>query len=49
MEPLVQTFQNEINAVIDKFKDEGLTVAECIGALELSKLSCWYEQQDNLL
>jgi len=43
--PLVQQFQDDINAVIDKYRDEGLTVSEAVGAIELSKLDLWHEQE----
>lgn len=45
--PLVQQFQDEINGVIDKYRDEGLTLSEAIGAIELTKLDLWHEAQED--
>ncbi len=42
-EPLVQQFQNDINKVIDKYRDQGLNMAESIGVLELVKLDLYNE------
>ena len=47
MKPLVQHLQDDINAVIDKYRDEGVTVAETIGALEITKLDLFQEQLDD--
>lgn len=35
--PLVYQFTEAIDRVIDQYRDQGLTVAEAIGALELLK------------
>jgi hypothetical protein len=42
--PLVQQIQDDINAVIDKYRGEGLTCAEAIDAIELVKLDLYNEQ-----
>ena len=34
-EPLVSQFTGDIETVVDKYRDQGLTVAEALGALEL--------------
>lgn len=43
--PLVQQFQDEIQAVVDKYKSEGisLTLSEAVGALELVKMDLYSE------
>ena len=41
--PLVQHFQDDIDAVIDKYRDEGITVSETMGVLELTKLLLFAE------
>lgn len=35
--PIGQHFSDEINAVVDKFRDQGITVGEVLGALEVLK------------
>ena len=45
--PLAQQFQDDINSVIDKYRDEGLTVCEAIGVIELSKLDLWNGQKED--
>ena len=46
MGPLIQLFQDEINKVVDKYRDEGLTLGEAIGALELVKLDLYSETNE---
>lgn len=41
MEPLINIFQKEIEGIVDKYKDEGLTYGEAIGVLEIVKLDLW--------
>jgi len=41
--PLAQQFQDELNAVIDKYRDQGLTYGEGIGGIEIAKLDLWHE------
>jgi len=36
-EPLVYQFTEALEKVIDQFRDQGLTISEAIGALELLK------------
>lgn len=36
-EPLVSQFANDLQQVVDRYCDQGLTVAEAIGCLELMK------------
>lgn len=45
--PLCQCFEEELNAVIDKYRDQGLTYGESFGVLESVKLNLWYEQIKN--
>ncbi len=48
-EPVMHQFQNEVNSVLDKYRDQGLTYGEAVGALENVKLDLWFEQQgDNI-
>jgi len=46
MAPLLQQFQEELSGVIDKYRDQGLTLGEAIGAIELCKLDLWRDQTD---
>jgi hypothetical protein len=39
--PLLQQFQDDINLVVDKYRDQGLSNGEAIGALEIVKLDLW--------
>lgn len=48
-EPIMHQFQNAVNEVIDKFRDQGLTFGEALGALETVKLDLWLEQQEAYL
>ena len=43
--PLCVQLEEELNAVIDKYRDQGITYGENIGILECVKLNLWYEQQ----
>ena len=36
--PLIQQFTDEINLVIDKYRDSGITIGEIIGAFEIAQL-----------
>jgi hypothetical protein len=45
--PLVQHFQDDLNDVVDKYRDEGLTLSEAVGALELTKLDLHNESGEN--
>lgn len=47
MEPLVSVFANELQAVVNKFRDEGLTVGEALGAIEILKLELWQDQRED--
>lgn len=46
MKPLVQCLQDDLEKVIDKYRDEGVTFCEVIGALEILKLDVWRECPD---
>lgn len=46
-EPICHQFQNEINAVIDRYRDQGLTFGEAVGVLETVKLDLWFEQHND--
>jgi hypothetical protein len=37
MAPLVQLFQDDLQKVVDKYRDEGLTFGEGVGAIEIVK------------
>jgi len=48
--PIVQHFQDDLSAVVDKYRDQGLTLSEAIGAIELIKLDLWHtEDEEELL
>lgn len=44
MKPLLDYFQDELVAIIDKYREEGMTLAEVVGTLETVKLNLWSEQ-----
>jgi hypothetical protein len=41
--PVIQHFQDDLEAVIDKYRGEGVSLGECIGGLEVVKLNLWRE------
>ncbi len=43
MKPLAQQFQDEINEVINRYRDQGLTYGEAIGGMEVAKIDLWNE------
>lgn len=47
MKPIAQQFVDDISAIIDKYRDEGITISEAIGGLEIVKLDLWNEAADN--
>ena len=44
--PMIQIFQDEIEAVVRRYYDQGLTLGEAVGALEVVKLDLWRNQRD---
>ena len=38
LKPLVDCFHDDIEAVVDKYRNEGITLSEVIGCLELIKM-----------
>lgn len=44
--PLIDKFQDEVNGVIQKYNDQGLTLGEAIGVLEIVKLDMWQAQKE---
>ena len=49
--PIIQQFQDDLVVVVDKYRDEGITIGEVIGCFELTKIDLWsefVEAQDNL-
>lgn len=44
MPPLIQLFSDELQLVVDKYRDQGLTYGEAIGAIEIIKLNLWNEE-----
>lgn len=44
--PIVQQFNDDLQAVVDKYRDQGITFAEALGAIEIVKLDLWSESQD---
>lgn len=45
--PLAHRFQEELQAVIDKYTDEGLCVGEAVGAIELIKLDIVHSHRED--
>lgn len=43
-EPLVAQFVSDLESVLARYKDQGLTVAEAVGGLEIVKLSVFRDQ-----
>ncbi len=43
--PICQQFQEALEEVITKFSGNGITLGECISALEVVKLNLWLEQR----
>lgn len=43
-EPLVSQFVDDLTAVVAKYNDQGLTVAEAVGGLEMVKLSVFHDR-----
>lgn len=44
--PICQQFQDEIEAVVRRYYDEGLTLAEAVGVLDVVKLDLWSNQRE---
>ena len=44
MKPIIQQFQDDIRTVIDKYRDQGISIGETIGAIEMIKLDLYTEQ-----
>ena len=45
--PIVQQLQDDISEIIDRYRDQGLTYGEAIGALEMVKLDIWHEDVEH--
>jgi len=45
--PLITMFHDDLNAVVDKYRDQGLTIGEGIGVLEIVKLDLWHETRED--
>jgi len=41
--PIAQQFQDDLNSLIDNYRDQGITLSETVGAIELVKLDLWKE------
>lgn len=41
--PMAMRFQEALDTVLDRFRDEGITLGEAIGTLEVVKLNLWRE------
>lgn len=41
--PLIQCFIDDINVVIDKYRDTGITVGEMIGAFQVLVFDLWLQ------
>lgn len=46
-EPLVAKFTEAINNVVDTFRDEGITISEVLGSLDLVHAQIIKEAMDN--
>ncbi len=46
VKPIAQQFSDDLRVVIDKYYDQGITLSEAIGAIELLKLDLWREQTE---
>jgi hypothetical protein len=47
MKPIIQQFQDELSSVVDRYRDQGITLGESIGAIELVKLDLWNERVED--
>jgi hypothetical protein len=47
MKPIAQQFVDDVSKVVDKYRDEGITIAETIGGLELIKIDLWSELSES--
>ena len=45
--PLIQHFQDDIEEVVKKYYDQGLSLGEAIGVLEIVKLGVWAINSDD--
>ena len=45
--PIIQSFQDNLNIFIDGYREQGITLSEAIGALEIVKLDLWFEQKES--
>lgn len=41
--PIIRQFQDDLNDVLDKYRDQGITVGEAIGAIEMVRLGLFQE------
>lgn len=46
VKPIAQQFKDDLQAVVNKYYDQGITLSEAIGAIELLKLDLWREQTE---
>lgn len=46
--PLVELFVRDLQAVVEKYCNQGLTLAEAIGAFEILKLETFQDHVDEL-
>jgi hypothetical protein len=42
----VEQFSSDLNAVVIKYSDQGLTVAEALGVIEVLKIDIWYNHTE---
>jgi len=45
--PLIDSFENELQALIAKYMDTGIALGEVISVLELTKLDLWSNSQSD--
>jgi hypothetical protein len=46
VKPIIDQFKDDLEAVVDRYRDQGITLGESVGAIELLKLDLWREQTE---
>ena len=46
LKPLADLFMEDVERVVDKYRDEGITYAEVIGVIELIKIDLYKDARD---
>jgi hypothetical protein len=45
--PLIELFQMDLNAVVDKYREQGLTAGEAVGTLDIVKMELYISHREN--